>query len=274
MSQDESEKKFLEDYKKQVFEKVSVTTDLLIFSVSDAPGSSYRKLAEKNFSIFLVNRGDHPSKGKWGLPGGFVDVDKSLEETANEVLKRKTGFSNLYIEQLYTFGNVKRDPRTRIISTAYMSLIDKNRLSKEISESENWFNITVEEDKSFTLKNINDENIKFTFSLPETDGVFQPNINSEIIGGDQLAFDHALIIAAGILRLKNKLEYTDLVFHLMPETFTLTELQQVYEAILGKKLLAPAFRRMIASQVEKTGEIRQGAGHRPSALFKLKLSKN
>lgn len=273
MAHNESEREFLEKYKKEVYEKLSVTTDLLIFSISDAPKANYRKLNEKNFSIFLIKRPELPAKGTWSLPGGFVDVKESLEEAANNVLKKKTGLSNLYMEQLYTFGNVNRDPRTRVISTVYMALIDKNRLPKEISESENWFNITVENDRKFTLKNVNDESIALSFSIPKVEGIFQPNIHSKI-EGSPLAFDHALIIAAGVLRLKNKLEYTDLVFHLMPETFTLTELQQVYEAILGKKLLAPAFRRMIASQVEKTGEIKYGAGHRPSALFKLRLNQS
>lgn len=268
MSLKDAEKEFLESYDSSLFEKVSITTDLLIFSVSDSKQDNYRKLNEKSFSIFLLRRSEFPFKDEWSLPGGFVDPRESLEVAANKVLEKKTGFSDLYMEQLYTFGNVKRDPRMRIISTAYMSLIDKNQLSEEIANSENWFNITVKDDQFFTLQNVKDEKIVLSFSIPETGSIFQPNIQSKFEAKD-IAFDHALIIAAGVLRLKNKIEYTDLVFHLLPESFTLTELQNVYEAILGKKLLAPAFRRMIATQVVKTGEVRQGAGHRPSALFRL-----
>ena len=268
MEREITEKEFLEHYKTQVYEKISVTTDLLIFSVSDSPQDNYRKLSDKSFSIYLLKRDEHPFKDKWSLPGGFVDPKtESLEDCAERVLQKKTGLKKLYMEQLYTFGNLNRDPRTRIISTAYMSLIDKNRLSDDISTSDNWFNITVKDDKKFTLTNMNDEKLKFSFSVPKHGNVFQPNIQPEIESND-IAFDHALIIAAGVLRLKNKIEYTDLVFHLLPDSFTLTELQNAYEAILGKKLLAPAFRRMIASDVEKTGEVRQGAGHRPSALFR------
>ena len=89
---------------------------------------------------------------------------------------------------------------------------------------------------------------------------------------EKLAFDHPLVIASGISRLKNKLEYTDIVFNMMPEYFTLGELQQVYEVILGKKLLDPAFRRIIAKKTEKTEKMKTGGGHRPSVLFKYKSS--
>ena len=96
---------------------------------------------------------------------------------------------------------------------------------------------------------------------------------SRKIKNDKLAFDHLLVIISGIERLKNKIEYTDIVFNMMPEYFTLGELQQVYEVILGKKLLDPAFRRIIASKVEKTSKVKTGGGHRPSFLFKYKSRK-
>ncbi len=92
----------------------------------------------------------------------------------------------------------------------------------------------------------------------------------EVLSNEKLAFDHPLVIAAGISRLKNKIEYTDIVFNMMPEYFTLGELQQVYEVILGKKLLDPAFRRIIADKVQKTEKMKTGGGHRPSVLFKYK----
>ena len=89
-----------------------------------------------------------------------------------------------------------------------------------------------------------------------------------------MAFDHPLVIISGLERLKNKIEYTDIVFNMMPEYFTLGELQQVYEVILNKKLLDPAFRRIIANKVEKTSKMKTGGGHRPSALFKYKRKSN
>ena len=92
----------------------------------------------------------------------------------------------------------------------------------------------------------------------------------KILKNNSLAFDHPLVILSGLERLKNKIEYTDIVFNMMPEYFTLGELQQVYEVILGKKLLDPAFRRIIADKVEKTEKMKTGGGHRPSYLFKYK----
>ena len=97
-----------------------------------------------------------------------------------------------------------------------------------------------------------------------------PSIEVDLNTPSALAFDHHEIIKVGLERLKNKIEYTDLAFHLVPNEFTLTELQNVYEAVLGKKLLAPAFRRTIKSKVIETGNMTSGSGHRPSALFKYK----
>ena len=127
------------------------------------------------------------------------------------------------------------------------------------------------EDEKFidvTLDNGNETikyKIKKTLKEKTTD-----RFKYEVVQNDKLAFDHALVITSGISRLKNKIEYTDIVFNMMPEYFTLGELQQVYEVILGKKLLDPAFRRIIANKVEKTNKMKTGEGHRPSALFRYK----
>ena len=172
---------------------------------------------------------------------------------------------------LYTYGDPKRDPRTRVISTSYMALIDKNKLKYDISKNASWFNVIVLEDEKFidvTLDNGNETikyKIKKTLKEKTTD-----RFKYEVVQNDKLAFDHALVITSGISRLKNKIEYTDIVFNMMPEYFTLGELQQVYEVILGKKLLDPAFRRIIANKVEKTNKMKTGEGHRPSALFRYK----
>ena len=159
----------------------------------------------------------------------------------------------------------------RIVSTSYMALIDKNKLNQKISKNASWFNVTVLEDKrniDVILDNGN-ETIKFkilkTIKEKTTD-----RYKYEILENDSLAFDHPLVIMSGISRLKNKIEYTDIVFNMMPKYFTLGELQQVYEVILNKKLLDPAFRRIIANKVEKTDKMKTGGGHRPAILFKYK----
>ncbi len=266
-----SEEEFLKDYDSNRFEKLSMTTDILIFSVSDGFQENYRKLNKKFFSVLLVKRDNYPFKNKWCLPGGFVNIDEDLEDSAKRILANEANIKNIYLEQLYTFGNPNRDPRMRIVSTSYMALIDKNKLNQKISKNASWFNVTVLEDKrniDVILDNGN-ETIKFkilkTIKEKTTD-----RYKYEILENDSLAFDHPLVIMSGISRLKNKIEYTDIVFNMMPKYFTLGELQQVYEVILNKKLLDPAFRRIIANKVEKTDKMKTGGGHRPAILFKYK----
>lgn len=266
-----SETEFLNDYDSSQFEKLSITTDILLFSVSDGTKENYRKLKEKYFSILLVKRTDFPFKDKWCLPGGFVGIEETIDDAAIRVLARETNLHNIYMEQLYTFGSVNRDPRMRIISTSYMALVDKNKLLQNVSENASWFNVMVLEDEKqvdVTLDN-GIETIHYKVKKRLISKATN-HYEYEIIKNDKLAFDHAEVITTGITRLKNKINYTDIVFYMMPEYFTLKELQQVYEVILGKKLLDPAFRRIIADKVEKTNKIKTGEGHRPSVLFRYK----
>ena len=269
-----SEEAFLKDYDSSVFEKLSMTTDILIMSVSNEDTGNYRKLSEKKFSLLLVKRDNYPFKGKWCLPGGFVGIDETLDEAAKRVLKTETNLKDIYIEQLYTFSDIKRDPRMRVISTSYMALVDKNRLMDKLSANASWFNVfMLEDEKSYNVTLDNGiEEIKFVVGKKLRDKTTD-RYDFNIIKNDKLAFDHPLVIVSGIERLKNKIEYTDIVFNMMPKYFTLGELQQVYEVILGKKLLDPAFRRIIANKVEKTDKVQTGGGHRPSALFRYKNSK-
>ena len=269
-----TEEEFLKDYDPSSYDRLSLTTDILIFSVSDGVQENYRKLNKKYFSVLLVKRDNYPFKDKWCLPGGFVHIDEDLEDAAPRILKDEANIKDIYLEQLYTYGSPNRDPRMRVISTSYMALIDKNKLDTKVNKNASWFNVMVLEDEKridVTLDN-GEETIKFkikkTLKEKTTD-----RYKFDIVENDKLAFDHPLVIAAGIARLKNKIEYTDIVFNMMPEYFTLGELQQVYEVILGKKLLDPAFRRIIADKVEKTDKIRTGGGHRPSVLFRYKSKK-
>ncbi len=269
-----SEEAFLKDYDSSIFEKLSMTTDILIMSVSNEDTGNYRKLSEKKFSILLVKRDNYPFKDKWCLPGGFVGIDETLDEAAKRVLKTETNLKDIYIEQLYTFSDIKRDPRMRVISTSYMALVDKNRLMDNLSANASWFNVfMLEDEKSYNVTLDNGiEEIKFVVGKKLRNKTTD-RYDFNIIKNDKLAFDHPLVIVSGIERLKNKIEYTDIVFNMMPRYFTLGELQQVYEVILGKKLLDPAFRRIIANKVEKTDKVQTGGGHRPSALFRYKNNK-
>lgn len=265
-----SEEEFLKDYDSSMFEKLSMTTDIIIFSVSNKEQNNYRKLGEKKLSILLVKRNDYPFKDMWCLPGGFLDVkNETLDESAKRILERETNIHNIYIEQLYTFSDLNRDPRMRIVSTSYMALVDKNRLNDKLSENAKWFDVNYEETKNRINVILNNGDEIITFKVKKTlKELTTDRYSYTTLENDKLGFDHPLVIASGLSRIKNKLEYTDIVFNMMPKYFTLGELQQVYEIILGKKLLDPAFRRIIANKVIKTDKVQTGGGHRPSALFK------
>ena len=118
---------------------------------SDEEVANYRKSSKKYMSVLLVKRDDYPFKGKWCLPGGFLDVKEDLEDCPRRILARETNLHDIYLEQLYTYGGVHRDPRMRIVSTSYMALVDKNRLTDKLSENASWFNITYFEEIKIQL---------------------------------------------------------------------------------------------------------------------------
>ena len=268
-----TEEEFLKDYDPKAFDQLSMTSDILLISVSDQEQTNYRKTSKKMMSILLVKRDDYPYKDKWCLPGGFLNPKtETLEECAKRVLKTETNLSNIYLEQLYTYDAIDRDPRTRVVSTAYIALIDKNKLTEMINLNASWFDIVLLEEKN-NIVDITLDNGKDTIHLSIKKELREKTTDRYrfiAVKNDALAFDHALVILAGIERVRNKINYTDIVFNMMPEYFTLGELQQVYEVILNKKLLDPAFRRIIANKVVKTNKMKTGEGHRPSALFKYK----
>ena len=267
-----SEEEFLKNYNSDEFEKLSMTADILVVSVSSEDSTNYRKTDKKMMSILLAKRDDYPFKDKWCLPGGFLNPKtETLEDCARRILKRETNLSDIYLEQLYTFDGIDRDPRMRIVSTAYVALVDKNKLKSHIKHA-SWFDVISIEEKNnivkITLTNkeeVINLTVKKKLRKGSTDRYDFISINNK-----DLAFDHDKVILAGLERIKNKINYTDIVFNMMPEYFTLGELQQVYEVILNKKLLDPAFRRIIANKVEKTDKIKKGEGHRPSYLFRYK----
>ena len=272
MQEYKSEEEFLKDYDSDQYEKLSMTADILIVSVSSKDTTNYRKTDKKMMSILLVKRDDYPYKGKWTLPGGFLDPKtETLEECAKRVLKRETNLQDIYLEQLYTFDSLNRDPRMRVVSTAFVALVDKNKLTDYV-EHASWFDITLFEEKDDIVDIVLDngeETISFKIKKKLRKGSTD-RYNFKTVKNEKLAFDHDLVIISGLERIKNKLNYTDIVFNMMPEYFTLGELQQVYEVILNKKLLDPAFRRIIADKVEKTTKMKTGEGHRPSYLFRYK----
>ena len=203
----------------------AVTVDIVIFS-----------LREGSLQVLLIQRGEPPFQHKWALPGGFVKITESLEEAAARELEEETGILDVYLEQLYTYGESDRDPRERVITVAYYALIPADRKIRYEGGSDAsqaaWFPI---------------------ISLPE------------------LAFDHSKIVEYALRRLRYKLEYSAVGFELLPESFTLSELQTTYEIILDEKLDKRNFRRRIieANVIEPTPKMRSGEG-RPARLYRYR----
>ena len=266
-----TEEEFLKDYNPRDYPPMSITTDILVLSISDEESTNYRKSSKKHMSVLLVKRDEYPFKDKWCLPGGFLDVNEDIEDCPRRILARETNLHDIYLEQLYTYGGVNRDPRMRIISTSYMALIDKNRLDYKLNDNACWFNIHYTENNNILTVELENGTEEISFKIKKTlKEKTTDRYKFTIVENKDIAFDHPLVIVAGIERLKNKISYTDVVFNMMPEYFALGDLQQVYEVILNKDLLDPAFRRIIANKVEKTDKVKTGAGHRPSALFRYR----
>ena len=222
------ERKFLNGYDPADYPSIAVAADAVVFGISKSKAENYRKTGKQSLNVLLVRRREHPFKDMLALPGGFVRQSETIDETAERVLREKTGLKEIYFEQLYTFGGIDRDPRMRVISCAHIALIDAEKA--RLGDGAEWV------------------------SLGE-------------IKSSELAFDHAAIITEALERLRGKIEYTDIVFHMMPEKFTISELQEIYETVLEKKLLPAAFRRTIAEKITETEEFTQNAGHRPSRLY-------
>lgn len=212
----------LEDYPRP-----SVTVDLVIFTIAD-----------DDLKVLLIRRGIEPYLSRWALPGGFVGIEESLEKAAARELKEEVGVTNVYLEQLYTFGEPKRDPRGRVISVAYFALIDAERQ-------------------------------RIVAASDAADAQWHSVFNSP-----KLAFDHKKILDYAVWRLRNKIEWTTVGYELLPKKFTLSELQRVYEIILQKPVDKRNFRKKILSQgqIRELNETRSDVAHRPAKLYSFRES--
>ena len=226
----------ISNYNEDLYKKPSVTVDVAICTIID-----------DDLKILLIKRKYPPYRNCWAIPGGFLDIDlkESLEEAAARELEEETGLKNLYIEQLKTYGDVDRDPRTRIVTTAYFSLIPYSDLkNQEICSASDaadvrWFSLNGYENE---LKAINED----------------------------LAFDHDKILLDLKHRLQGKISYTPIAFELLPKEFTWTDLRKVYETILDKSIDPTNFKKKIRAMYQinelepkKTGS----AAGRPPALL-------
>jgi 8-oxo-dGTP diphosphatase len=211
-------------YDPSKYERPSVTVDVVMMS-----------LRQQDLQVLLIKRRSWPCEGMWAIPGGFVNMDESLETAAKRELQEETGVQNVYLEQLYTFGDPGRDPRTRVITVVYFALLPSQHLQIRAADDAvdvGWFPV---------------------HQLPP------------------LAFDHDKILNYALERLRGKLEYTTIAFSLLPAQFTLRELQRVYEIILHRKLDKRNFRKKILATgiLEDTGAKKMEGTHRPARLYRF-----
>lgn len=216
-----TDEEFLKGYQSADYEKPSVTVDVALFTIR-----------EGSLQVLMTRRKEHPYQGKLALPGVFVGMAETLDEAAARALRQKTGLQDVYMEQLYTWGQLDRDPRMRVISVSYYALVPEADLH------------------------------------PEEGADFYPA--EEIAEAADIAFDHSQIVAYGRERIRNKVSYTDIAFSLVGEEFTLPELQRVYEILLGQMLYKANFRKKIADKIAETDKMTSGTQHRPSRIYRKK----
>ncbi|MDD6769366.1 NUDIX hydrolase [Inconstantimicrobium porci] len=282
-----TEEEFLKNYKPYNYERPSLTVDMILFTLDDEEEKDLKKVPEKVLKVLLIKRKNHPFKNCWAIPGGFVDINENIEDAVYRELKEETNIDNVYLEQLYTWGDVNRDPRMRVVSTSYMALVNKENINVKAGDDAAdaaWFTIKKKIIKTEDTKIISQiilenatEDIKIVYEITENIEIKGYNKNSKfeikLIEGDRgLAFDHVKILNYSLERMRNKVQYTTIAFSLLPKEFTLMELQQVYELLLGRTLVKQNFRRWISPMVSKTDKVKSNRAYRPSSLYILNKS--
>lgn len=271
-----TEEEFLRNYDLSKYPRPSVTVDIVTFGVTGESLENYRKDDNKSLSLLLIKRGGHPCLGRWALPGGFLNIDETIEECAFRELKEETGLIPTSLMPMGAFSEVKRDPRGRIISNAFITIVDEDNvkaIAGDDATEAKWFTIKFNKTKDVNvfellLKN-KDEAIEIK-ALVKLSKKHFGRMEYEIIDNGNLAFDHAKIISIAFGIIQNCANNFEILFDFMPELFTLTGMQRVQETILGIKLTPANFRRKIMPFVQETDEVVSGAGHRPAKLFKKK----
>lgn len=233
-----TEQEFLSQYNPAKYERPSVTVDMLIFTIID-----------NTLKLLMIKRADHPSIGQWALPGGFVNMDENLDIAAARELNEETGLDNIYMEQIYTWGDVNRDPRTRIITVAYMALVDSSKCNVKAGDDAadaKWFDVECDLTKkekttieagfivdNYHKLNLNSGNEQLSALVKVSHSFENRTIKTvrTIIEKQQIASDHAKIIEHAIEILKDKVKHTSAIFNLLPEAFTMSQLKLAYQSI-------------------------------------------
>jgi 8-oxo-dGTP diphosphatase len=238
MADDIDELAFLAAYDAGLYPRPSVAVDVVLLTVMDDA-----------LHTLLVRRTGQPQLGRWALPGTFVRIDESLDGAAARAVATKGGLDEVFIEQLYTFGEPGRDPRTRVLSVTYYALVEAARLQAAVDGRA-------------------DHDPRLARVTRDGDAITAEGEDGMPL---ELAFDHERLLATAVDRIRGKLDYAPIGFELLPEAFTLLDLRRVHEAILGRPLNKDSFRRKVLDRalVEETGELARGLGHRPAALYRF-----
>ena len=236
----DGEASFLASYDPDAFERPSVAVDVVLLTVD----SGHLRAA-------VYERTTHPGLGTFAFPGGFVGTRESLNETAQRVLRDKLGLGRVFIEQLYTFGSPSRDPRMRILSVAHYALVAPRRF-EALSES-------------------GAQSGRVHVEWPGETGGAASVLDDDTGQALPLFLDHQDMLGLAVQRIRGKLDYAPVGFQLLPESFTLRQLQEVHEAVREEPLNKDSFRRrMLASgQLHATGEREQGVSNRPAELYRF-----
>lgn len=272
------EMNYLNKYNIEDYERPSVTSDIVAFSIFEDENENRRKMAEGKLSILLIRRNEHPHKDCWALPGGFLRKNETMEECAIRELSEETGLVNARLLPIGTFSKPGRDVRGWIISNAYLAPIygeHVNVRGGDDAAEAAWFELRIEYDKKEqSYKLILDSRGRTEDVRLIAKAIAKKNscgmTEFEVIENDGIAFDHTEIILQAYETLRNHLESDGLAYELLPETFTIMQLQKVHEIILDKPLLAANFRRKIITEIEETGTIEEGKAFRPAMLYKYK----
>lgn len=212
-----------------LFARPALTVDCVVFGLDE----------QAQLQVMLIQRKLPPFQEEWALPGGFVRVEESLEAAARRELREETGLENIFLEQLYTFGAVDRDPRERVVTVAYYALVNR---------------------RDYQVKAATDASAAAWYRLDQL---------------PPLAFDHEQILAVAVQRLRGKVRYEPIGFELLPPKFTLSQLQKLYETVLGQSLDKRNFRKKILKMdlLVELDELQTGVAHRAARLYQFDLAK-
>ncbi len=281
----DEEKEFLAGYDLTKYDRPSVAADIVVFAImADGERDNTRKPQDKKLKILLIERGGYPYKGCWAMPGGFCKKKEDVIDSARRELSEETGIDDAYVKLVGVYGEPGRDPRGWVISSTYMALMDEERCRVKAGDDARdagWFTVELENISGKKEVSGNGERYRLVLTdsgsdtrlsavLRKTDmstrGRSSDSYDIEECEG--LAFDHARIITEAVLGLREDLgRDPELAFDLLPERFTLSELQNVYEQIWDMELTTPNFRRKIAEYVEETDAYQAGERYRPAKLF-------